>query len=235
MASLELRAARLRKALLIAFALFTLLTSRRARAQAANDDTVTRDGTFEWDDKKGSLYLSLPFRDIIDADLENKLSRGFPTTIVFTATVYRAGAPEPLSTTAQTCKVTWDVWEEVYYVERTRSGVSQKVVEPVTTIEGVLRRCAQVYRLLAGDRNQVPRNALLYARGKIQVNPVSQDVLNQIQRWVMRPNGTGTVAAGDALFSTFTGLFLQRIGEADRQMKFTTKLLTPKVIPQEAK
>jgi hypothetical protein len=224
--------ARLRQSFTLALlACSLLLAPKTARAQAAAP--VTRDATLWWDDKKGLLLLDLPFRDIIDAEMENKLSRGFSTTIVFTATVYRAGAPQPLSTAAQSCKITWDVWEEVYYVERARSGAN-KTREPVTTIEGVLRRCAQALQLVAGDRSQVPRNANLLVIGKIQVNPISQDVLNQIQRWVMRPNGTGTVAAGDALFSTFTGLFLNRIGEADRLLEFTTKTLVPKTKPQGA-
>jgi hypothetical protein len=205
-----------------------VLQSAAASAQAA-EAISTRDAALTWDDKKGLLYLDMAFRDIIDADIESKLSRGFPTTIVLTATVSRASAPkQALATAAQTCKVTWDVWEEVYYVERTRSGALRSI-ETSTTIEGVLRRCAQTTRLLAGERSQVPRNVPLLVVGKVQVNPVSQNVLNQIQRWVMRPNGTGTVGAGDALFSTFTGLFLQRIGDADRQMIFTTRPILPKL------
>ncbi len=58
--------------------------------------------------------------------------------------------------------------------------------------------------------------------GKVQVNPVSQEVLQKLRRWVMRPSSTGTAAPGDALFSTFTGLFLQRVGDAERELRFVT-------------
>ena len=61
----------------------------------------------------------------------------------------------------------------------------------------------------------------------MQVNPVSAEVLQRIKRWVSRPSGTSTAAPGDALFSTFTGLFLQRIGNAERELNFTTKSATP--------
>jgi hypothetical protein len=43
----------------------------------------------------------------------------------------------------------------------------------------------------------------------------------------MRPSSTGTAAPGDALFSTFTGLFLQRIGDAERDQKFVTRPAKP--------
>jgi hypothetical protein len=69
----------------------------------------------------------------------------------------------------------------------------------------------------------------LVLQAKVQVNPVSDDVLQKIKRWVSRPTGTSTAAPGDALFSTFTGLFLQRIAEAERVLIFSTKPTLPSI------
>lgn len=217
--------ARARAALLSVFiALLCAFSSGAAHAQEATDgDVVTRDAHFDWDADSSVLFLDLSFRDIVDANLQSKLSRGLPTTIVLTAAIYRAGSPNPLSTTAQTCKVTWHVWEEAYLVEVMRPGSTRQ--SWTTTTEGVIRRCTEVRHLLAGDAAQIPVGVPLIAAGKIQVNPVSPELLQKIKRWVMRPSATGTAAPGDALFSTFTGLFLQRIGDAERQQKFTTRPL----------
>jgi len=211
----------------VALCALLLLSSTSASAQQASPDGGARAAQLEWDADERLLYLSIGFRDVIDAKIQDKLSRGLPTTIVLTAALFRVGSPQPLSTTAQTCKVTWHVWEEAYRVEITRPGGSQ--VRWTTTIEGVLRRCAEARRLLAGDRAQIPPGVQLRVTGKIQVNPISPEVLTKIQRWVMRPASTGTAAPGDALFSTFTGLFLQRIGDAEREVKFVTLPATPSV------
>jgi hypothetical protein len=211
----------------MAIALSSFMTPALALAQDASEEVVTREAHFDWDADANLLYLDLLFRDIVDANLQSKLSRGLPTTIVLTAAVYRAGSPTPLSTTAQTCKVTWHVWEEAYLVEVMRPGSTRQ--SWTTTSEGVVRRCTEVRHLLAGDATQIPQSVPLVAAGKIQVNPVSAELLQKIKRWVMRPSSTGTAAPGDALFSTFTGLFLQRIGDAERQQKFTTKALLPAV------
>jgi hypothetical protein len=200
----------------------------RAHAQETSDNVVTRDARFDWDADTGLLYLDLLFRDIVDANLESKLSRGLPTTIVLTAAIYRAGTVKALSTTAQTCKVTWHVWEEAYLVELVRPGSTRQ--SWTTTTEGVIRRCTEVRHLLAAESLQNPSGVALVATGKIQVNPVSAELLQKIKRWVMRPSATGTAAPGDALFSTFTGLFLQRIGDAERQQKFSTRAVLPTVI-----
>jgi hypothetical protein len=201
-----------------------------AVAHAQTRPVPTRDVSFEWDAEAKVLYLSTSFRDVIDAELQAKLSRGLPTTIVLTAAIYRAGASTatPLSTTAHTCKVTWHVWEEAYRVEITRPGGSQ--VRWTTTVEGVLRRCAEVRRLVAGTAQQIPANTQLSCSAKVQVNPLSPEVMQKLKLWVLRPSGTATAAPSDALFSTFTGLFLQRVGEAERELKFNSRPLLPTVV-----
>lgn len=205
-----------------------LLWPALARAQAR--PVQTRDVQFEWDAEAKVLYLTTSFRDVIDPELQAKLSRGLPTTIVLTAAIYRAGSntPTALSTTAHTCKVTWHVWEEAYRVEINRPGGSQ--VRWTTTVEGVLRRCAEVRRLLAGTAQQIPANTPLFCSAKVQVNPLSPEVLQKLKLWVLRPSGTGTAAPSDALFSTFTGLFLQRVGEAERELKFNSRPIAPTVV-----
>lgn len=211
---------------LLPLLLVGLPTAASAQARAI----PTRDVLFEWDAEGKVLYLSTGFRDVIDPELQAKLSRGLPTTIVLTATIYRAGVsnPPPLSTTAHTCKVTWHVWEEAYRVEIARPGGSQ--VRWTTTVEGVLRRCAEVRRLLAGTVQQIPVNTALFCSAKVQVNPLSPEVMQKLKLWVLRPSGTGTAAPSDALFSTFTGLFLQRVGEAERELKFNSRPLLPIVV-----
>jgi hypothetical protein len=207
----------------LAFVLL-FLASSRALAQEPKDNTQ-RPALLEWDQDEKILYLNMNFRDVLDDNLRAKLSRGLPTTIVLTAAIYRVGAKDPVSTATQTCKVTWHVWEEAYRVEVLRPGTSR--VHWAPNLEGVLRRCAEARRLVAGDSSQIRPEEKHFATGKVQINPVSPEVLQKLRRWVMRPSSTGTAAPGDALFSTFTGLFLQRVGDAERELRF----VTPQAVP----
>jgi hypothetical protein len=125
----------------------------------------TRDALFEWDAEAKLLYLSIGFRDVIDPELQAKLSRGLPTTIVLTrghlpqrrqhaaALDHRAHLPRDVAR-----------WEEAYRVEITRPGGSQ--VRWTTTVEGVLRRCAEVRRLIAGTAQQIPGKHCAILRGQ---------------------------------------------------------------------
>jgi hypothetical protein len=184
---------------------------------------------FEWDFQKRLLYVGVGYRDVIDAKTNGNLTRGLPTTILFTAAVYRVGFPNPVSTTAQTCEITFDVWKEVFRVKIMRPGSVVTQIAP--NKEGVFRRCVEAHGLLAGDRNQIQFGAALYLVAKVQIDPISPKMLQQIKRWVSRPTGTATAAPADALFSTFTGLFVQRIGDAAHELDFTTKPSVPTVAP----
>lgn len=217
---------------LLTFAFLSGVSPRLALAEdkdSGEEKEQRRRARFHWDADKKGLYMSVSFTDIVDDEIQKKLKRGLPTTIVFTGTIYRPGVKEPVSTTVQTCKITWHVWKEAYRVEITQPGSRQR--RWVAALSGVLRRCGKARSLLVADRSQASPGQAVYAVTKVQVNPVSDEVLKQLKRWVSRPSGTGTAAPGDALFSTFTGLFLQRIGKAEKELNFST----PAVVPREKK
>jgi hypothetical protein len=218
-----------RRGLTLFIALFCLAGALLALPASAQEKEAPprREVRFDWDTPGRKLLLDVSFRDAIDSDILRKLTRGLPTTIVFTATLYRAGTRQALSTTAQSCKITWLVWEELYLIEIARPTGSKGPAGATSTAAGVLRRCAEATKLVAAAPAQIPVGAALYLEAKVQVNPVSAELLQRIKRWVSRPSGTATAAPGDALFSTFTGLFLQRIGNAERELNFTTKSAVP--------
>jgi hypothetical protein len=213
----------------IALLALALLVPRTSAAQETGDEgkkpPPPRAAQFEWDTAKGELFVTLKFRDLIDDEIRRKLSRGLPTTIVFTGTLYRRGFRNPIATTVQSCKITWLVWDEVYRLEMTGPEGSRTSASP--TLEGVLRRCAEARHLLVATSRELTVGIAVSLRARLQVNPVSPEVLEKIKMWVSRPARTGTAAPGDALFSTFTGLFMQRISDAERTLDIVTVEAVP--------
>jgi hypothetical protein len=182
---------------------------------------------YYWSSDGNGVLADFSFSAALDAEIQTKLSRGLPTSLVFTGLVYAQGKAAPISTTVQTCRVTWHVWEEMYRVEITRSNSATVRRDWTPTVAGVTRRCAQADGLLIADRAQLGPNQPLFIRGKLQINPISPEVYSKIRRWISRPARTRTVTAGSALFSTFTGLFMQRIEDAERTISVETDVGTP--------
>jgi hypothetical protein len=210
-----------RRARGLGLALLALLSWGGA-AMAADDDRVTvRQATLALDDRS-TLRMTVSYRDVVDGDTAAKLQGGLPTTIVMRAYVFRTAGRTPLAATYKSCRVTFDLWDEVYRIELSQSGEPDtQMASP--TLDGVLRRCAETDRLAVVARAAVPPSATYYVACVVEVNPVSPDMLDRIKRWVSRPSGTGATAPGDALFGSFVGLFVARIGTADRQISFRTQ------------
>lgn len=224
------RGSRIRAWVLLAAALCSAAAGGTARAQ----DQVPapgppREAKFEWDASRRWLFVSLSFRDVADAGVLRKLTLGLPTTIVMTGLLYAQGSEQPLASTLQNCKITWHVWEEMYRIEVNRPDQQAISRHWSPTLNGVLRRCAQTERLLVAQAAQVPGDRPLVLQGKVLVNPVSPELLQKIQSWISRPANTAAVSPGSILFSTFTGLFMTRIGEAERVLEFSTRPALPRL------
>jgi hypothetical protein len=211
----------------LSLALSTLCRAAPARAQEAAP-TQPREARFEWDASKRWLFVTVSFREVADAALLRKLTLGLPTTIILTGLLYVQGNEQPLASTLQNCKITWHVWEEMYRVEISRPDQQAILRHWTPTLNGVLRRCAQTERLLVAQQGQVESDRPLVLRGKVLVNPVSPDLLQKIQSWISRPSNTSAASPGSILFSTFTGLFMTRIGEAERVFEFSTRPTLPR-------
>jgi hypothetical protein len=204
-----------------ATALFFALLLSLPTAARADDELPLRQAALAFDEKQ-TLRVSIGYRDVIDASTVAKLMGGLPTTIVMRAYVFRESGGSPIAAAFKNCRVIFDLWDEVYRIEISQTGGTD-VVTASPTLEGVLRRCAEADRLAVIGRSVLPASTSYYLAGIVEVNPVSPDMLERIKRWVSRPSGTTTSAPGDALFGSFVGLFVARIGVADRQIAFRTQ------------
>lgn len=202
-----------------------------ALAQDNPPPAPAREARFEWDAARQWLFVTVSFRDVADSAVLRKLTLGLPTTIIMTGLLYAQGSDQPLASTLQNCKITWHVWEEMYRVEVNRPDQQAVSRHWSPTLNGVLRRCAQTERLLVAHSGQLQDDRALVLKCKVLVNPVSPELLQKIQAWISRPSNTAAASPGSILFSTFTGLFMTRIGEAERVLEFSTRPSAPRAGP----
>jgi hypothetical protein len=187
-----------------------------------------RQANFTWEknDKTGQTLLraSFSYRDVIDKPMADKLSSGLPTVIAMRAYLLHEGASEPVALAVRTCRVSFDLWDEVYRLKISIAGGERD--SAALNLEGVLRQCAEARDLAIADRSLLAgKSAFLGVI--VEVNPVSPQMLAQMRQWVSRPAGSTGIGPGDALFGSFVGLFVRQIGTADRTLRFRTQTVTP--------
>lgn len=182
-----------------------------------------RSANFVWD--KSLLRASFSYRDIADPAFLRKLSSGLPTVVAMRAFVLEEGKTEPIALTVRTCRVVYDLWDEVYRLKLTVPGGERDIA--VLNVEGVLRQCVEARDLPVVDRALLRPASPHFLGVIVDVNPVSPAMLEQMRRWVSRPTGSTGITPGDALFGSFVGLFVRSIGSSDATLRFKTQTFLP--------
>jgi hypothetical protein len=224
------RLVRLAGAALTAFALVSDSGVALADDSPKEESLPRRQAAFAWEknDKTGQTLLraSFSYRDVIDKTMADKLSSGLPTVIAMRAYVLREGDADPIALAIRTCRVSYDLWDEVYRLKISITGGERD--SAALNLEGVLRQCADARDLAVADRALLPTGGKPAFLGIIvEVNPVSPQMLAQMRQWVSRPAGSTGIGPGDALFGSFIGLFVRQIGTADRTLRFRTQSFAP--------
>jgi hypothetical protein len=178
-----------------------------------------RKATFE--SYKEWATVTVGWRDVINADIQKKLLSGLPTTISTRAYIFHDNAPgHPISLSVKTCRVVYDLWDEVFRIELHQAG--HKLSTVAVNVEGVMRRCTEAKRLPIAAIKSLDATEPYFVGVLVEVNPLSKEMLERIKRWVSRPKGAGAVGPGDSLFGSFVGLFITHVPAADRVLLFRT-------------
>jgi hypothetical protein len=210
---------------LLALALAVLARPALAQEQPQSPERLPqRQANYAWD--HSTLRASFSYRDLVDPDLANKLSSGLPTTFAMRAYVFPEGTSQPVALSVRSCRVVYDLWDEVYRIrifEQRRPERDTAVIN----VDGVLRLCAEARDLPVADRSQLRAGVGHFLAVIVDVNPVSEEMIEQMRRWVSRPTGSTNIGPSDALFGSFVGLFVRQIGTSDKTLRFRTQSTTP--------
>jgi hypothetical protein len=217
-------------AFLLAAALAALAPLGAAHAQAqpaapiAHPATLApRQANYAWD--ADLLRSSFSYRDVLsDPELVKKLSSGLPLVIVMRAYVYREGQDigqdMPVALAPRVCRVVYDLWDEVY---RVHISEPERERDQAAVLDGVFRLCTEARDLPVVRRGILQAKQAYFLGVVVDVNPVSQEIVDQIHRWMSRPTGSTGIGQGDALFGSFAQLFVRQIATTDRTITFRTQ------------
>jgi hypothetical protein len=213
----------------VLLALLLVASVAHAEDPPKQEELPRRQAAFTWDrnEKTGQTLLrtSFSYRDLVDRAMAEKLASGLPTVIAMRAYVLREGETDPVALAVRTCRVSYDLWDEVYRLKIAALGGERDGA--ALNLEGVLRQCAEARDLPIVDRVLLASGRQHFLGIIVEVNPVSPQMLAQLRQWVSRPAGSTGIGPGDALFGSFVSLFVRQIGTADRTLRFRTQSFVP--------
>jgi hypothetical protein len=140
------------------------------------------------------------------------------------AYVYRDGEVTPVALAARVCRVVYDLWDEVY---RIHLSEPERERNQAVVLDGVFRLCTDARDFPVVRRGLLEGGAPYFLGVVVDVDPVSQEILEQIRRWMSRPTGNTGLLPTDALFGGFVQLFAPQIAVSPTQLRFRTPLVKP--------
>lgn len=168
---------------------------------------------------RDAAALSFSVRDLVDSEVVKKLQSGLPQTITTRIYAYAERSREPLTVSALSCRIVYDLWEGIYRIERQTESSDKTLTS--RSLDGVVTQCLSFQSYPVGDAALLSRmrGNQVYFAVVSELNPLSPDAVQRIRRWLARPSGSEL--NGNAFFGSFVSIFVGRkLGEAEKILSF---------------
>ena len=174
----------------------------------------------------GKLLVGVGIPDIIQPADRQKLTSGFATRILVTVAIYREGGHEPVARTYRLAEIVYDLWDEKFRVLRTDvRGVHE--VRDAATADEAIQLAANLVEFPVVELSRLQPGVNYRLSFGADLNPLSQDVVADLRRWLARPPGQGRLAPGDSFFGSFVSIFVNpHIEDSDRRIQFLSQPFT---------
>jgi hypothetical protein len=205
-----------------ALAIAALLAVTAAPVRADDDDDDTPDvQRMRFAERGDDLVVSTSLTRIFDSSAYEGLDTGFASTVVIRMWVYRAGSGEPISFQLLQRRCVFDLWDEVYDVRL--DGPGGRVTKKVKFRADALKLLASLDEVPIARLVDIPYEEHHVLAIEAELNPVSQQTLAEVRRWLTQGTGGG-LDRGGSFFGSFVSVFVNpKVAAADRVIRIQSQ------------
>jgi hypothetical protein len=168
--------------------------------------------------KGGWLGVSVSLRDLFGPGDGERLRSGFVSRVVLRVELYPEGGKKPIARADRRADILFDLWDERFRV----AVVDRYGIRPTRAFTTEREAIELATALLAFEVTELARlqpQAVYRFRFRADLNPLSEDLVQEVKRWLVRPPGQG--GAGDSMFGSFVSIFVNpQPEESERQITF---------------
>jgi hypothetical protein len=173
--------------------------------------------------RDGRLLVSLGLQDLFKAQDAQRLLSGFTSRVLVRVAVFRVDQPEPVAQSMRHTEIVYDLWDEKFRVRRFEAGGKMETRTAATASEAIdLSTALTAFPIAALDRLEPGVTYRLSVRADL--NPISQELLADVRRWLARPSPRSRMGSGESFFGSFVSVFVNpRIDESERQLRLVSQ------------
>lgn len=200
-----------------ALCLALLVAAGIASAHAQDGESVPqRTVGVGWDEAVPQMSVSV--RDLVTPEVRRKLESGLPQNLSLQVFTYHGRSAEPVALYRRTCNVAYDLWQESFRIRVSQRGQVRQT--EARDLDTVLARCLTVNGVAVAPASALEGRRRIYFAVLVELNPMSDETVQRIRRWLARPSE----GEGNAFFGSFVSLFVnRRLGRAERRVRFRSQ------------
>lgn len=173
--------------------------------------------------RHGKLSVSVGVPDIIQPASAQRLTSGFVTRVLVRVALFREGDRKPMAQTYRLADVVYDLWDEKFRVLRRDAGGGSDIRDVGSAAEAI-RLATDLVQFPVADLARLQRGVSYRLSFSADLNPLSEDVVTELRRWLARPPGQGRLAPGDSFFGSFVSIFVNPyIENSERRIQFLSQ------------
>ena len=205
---------------LVCLAALAMAFARPALA-FADDDDAPELVTMRFFERGAQLLVTTSLTKLFDSGSYDKLDSGFASTVVIRFWVYPKGGADPLSFQLVQRRVIYDLWDEVYVLELDEPA-GRRVVKVKYKAEA-LKLLTSIEALPVARLDRIPYEKHHVLAMVVELNPVSQETLAEVRRWLSEGTGGG-LERGGSFFGSFVSVFVNlKVPAADRVLRIRSQ------------
>jgi hypothetical protein len=169
--------------------------------------------------RDGWLGTSVGLQDLFQSKDSERLRSGFVSRVVIRTELYRDGDRKPLAIADRRADVLYDLWDERFRV-RVIDRDGPRDYTAATAQEAILLATA-LYRFTVTELSRLRPGVRYRLRFRADLNPLSEDLVQEVRRWLVRAPGQGRAGSSDSVFGSVVSIFVNpQIEESERQLTF---------------
>ncbi len=174
--------------------------------------------------KGDKLVASVGLRDVFQPRDVDRLLSGFSTRVLIRVVLLREGSDEPVAHATRLSEIVYDLWDEKIRVRTSTDEPTKPEVHVVTTPEAAVAIATKLAAFPLIDIDKLDPGATYHLSVRADLNPISEELVTNVRRWLSRPSGRGRTGSGDNFFGSFVSVFVNpRIEDSERLVQIVSQ------------
>ena len=174
------------------------------------------------------LVISVGLQDLFGPRDVERLLSGFSTRVLIRVALVRDGGNEPVAQVMRLAEIVYDLWDEKLRVRFSTGKPGAAETQVVATPKAAVDLATSLVGFPLVESGRLEAGASYHVSLRADLNPISEELVSNLRRWLSHPSGRGRSGSGDSFFGSFVSVFVNpRVDDSERLLQLVSQSFSP--------